>query len=52
MVHIMYYLRAVLTDELSLMARRHVEDAIINMRPANELEIALNKYITQAADRT
>ena len=34
------------------MARRHVEDAIINMRPANELAIALNKYITQAADRT
>ena len=34
------------------MARRHVEDAIINMRPANELAIALNRYITQAADRT
>ena len=45
-------LRAVLTDEISLMARRHVEYAIIDMRPANELAVALNKYITQAADRT
>ena len=45
-------LRAVLTDNISLMARHHVEYAIINMRPANELAIALNNYITQAADRT
>ena len=35
-------LRAVLTDQLSLMARCNVEGAIIDMRPANELVRYLN----------
>ena len=41
-----------MSDELSLIARRHVENAMINMRPVNEIAKALNKYKSQAADRT
>ena len=39
-------------DELSLIARRHVENTMNNMRPVKEIAKALNKYIPQAADCT
>ena len=45
-------LRNVMSDELSLIARRHVENTMINMSPVNEIAKALNKYMSQAADRT